>query len=161
MCVVDMIGQRGIRAYLPMLQYNIGTVRPPNRIANRCGRKLDWTGNWLVERQARRPACGADRRRRGAGYNSTMQTDTTARSPAFDESLDAKGLNCPLPVLRTKVVLNRMQPGQILRVEATDPHATIDFQAYCARTGHEILSIVDSDGVITFIIRRAATPAII
>ncbi len=90
-----------------------------------------------------------------------MQTDTAARSPAFDESLDAKGLNCPLPVLRTKVILNRMQPGQVLRVEATDPHATIDFQAYCARTGHEILSISESDGVITFIIRRAAAPATI
>ena len=90
-----------------------------------------------------------------------MTADAAARSPEFDQSLDAKGLNCPLPVLRTKVILNRMQPGQVLRVEATDPHATIDFQAYCARTGHQILSITDSDGVIEFLIRRAAAPATI
>ena len=90
-----------------------------------------------------------------------MQPDKATPAPAFDQSLDAKGLNCPLPVLRTKVILNRMQPGQMLRVEATDPHATIDFQAYCARTGHEILSIGESNGVITFLIRRAAAPATI
>jgi len=88
-----------------------------------------------------------------------MHTDTPARTPAFDQTLDAKGLNCPLPVLRTKVMLNRMQPGQVLCVEATDPHATIDFQAYCARTGHDILSISESGGIITFIIRRAAAPS--
>ncbi len=90
-----------------------------------------------------------------------MQPDTTARTPQIDQCLDTKGLNCPLPVLRTKVVLNRMQPGQILRVEATDPHATIDFQAYCARTGHQILSITEAEGVIAFLIRRAAAPATI
>ncbi|HLA38422.1 MAG: hypothetical protein A3H91_02725 [Gammaproteobacteria bacterium RIFCSPLOWO2_02_FULL_61_13] len=90
-----------------------------------------------------------------------MPTETANRTPAFDQTLDTKGLNCPLPVLRTKVILNRMQPGQVLRVEATDPHATIDFQAYCARTGHEILSISESGGVITFIIQRAAAPATI
>ncbi|MBI1732618.1 MAG: sulfurtransferase TusA family protein [Gammaproteobacteria bacterium] len=87
-----------------------------------------------------------------------MTTTATARPAEFDQSLDAKGLNCPLPVLRAKVMLNRMHPGQILRVEATDPHATVDFQAYCARTGHEILSVVECGGTIEFLIRRAATP---
>ncbi len=90
-----------------------------------------------------------------------MSADSTAHLNDFDQTLDAKGLNCPLPVLRTKVMLNRMQPGQILRVEATDPHATIDFQAYCARTGHNILSITEAEGVIAFLIRRAAAPATI
>ena len=94
-----------------------------------------------------------------AGYNRMMQPDNATQTTAFDQFLDAKGLNCPLPVLRTKVMLNRMPPGQVLRVEATDPHATIDFQAYCARTGHEILSIDESNGVIAFLIRRAAAPA--
>ena len=88
-----------------------------------------------------------------------MSQDAAAHPPDFDQTLDAKGLNCPLPVLRTKVMLNRMQSGQVLHVEATDPHATVDFQAYCARTGHEILSISESGGVITFLIRRAALPA--
>ena len=82
-----------------------------------------------------------------------------ARQPDHvDQSLDARGLNCPLPVLKAKVLLNRMQPGQVLRVDATDPHATIDFRAYCARTGHEIILHREQDGVITLHIRRATEP---
>lgn len=76
----------------------------------------------------------------------------------FDRYLDAKGLNCPLPVLKTKLELNRMQPGEILFVEATDPHSVIDFEAYCARTGHEILNIDETAGIIGFTISRAENP---
>ena len=76
-----------------------------------------------------------------------------------DQVLDAKGLNCPLPVLKTKVALNRMHAGEILRVEATDPHATVDFKAYCARTGHQILQINQNGDVIEFLIRRVENPA--
>ena len=72
-----------------------------------------------------------------------------------DQSLDARGLNCPLPVLKAKVALNRMQPGEVLYVEATDPHATIDFRAYCARAGHEILQLTDNEGIIQIYISRA------
>lgn len=93
------------------------------------------------------------------GYNPVMHADAAQVPVEVHHSLDAKGLNCPLPVLRTKVMLNRMQPGEILRVEATDPHATIDFKAYCARTGHEILSIAEHGPVIEFLIRRAAIPS--
>ncbi|MCG8325454.1 MAG: sulfurtransferase TusA family protein [Thiotrichales bacterium] len=78
-------------------------------------------------------------------------TDSTAR-------LDAKGLNCPLPILKTKVELNRLQPGDLLRVEATDPHSRVDFEAYCARTGHSIENYTEVDGVFTFYIRRAENP---
>lgn len=76
----------------------------------------------------------------------------------FNETLDAKGLNCPLPVLKAKVALNRMEPGEILHVETTDPHSKIDFEAYCARTGHEILQITETDGVVEFYISRAESP---
>lgn len=76
----------------------------------------------------------------------------------FDESIDAKGLNCPLPVLKAKVALNKMQAGEVLHVEATDPHSKIDFEAYCARTGHEILRICETDGVVEFYISRAESP---
>ena len=76
----------------------------------------------------------------------------------YDHYLDAKGLNCPLPVLKTKLALNRMQPGQILFVEATDPHSVIDFEAYCARTGHNILHIDQGEEVIGFTISRAENP---
>lgn len=72
--------------------------------------------------------------------------------------LDAKGLNCPLPILKSKLALNKMAPGAILMVEATDPHSRIDFEAYCARTGHEILLIKEIDGVFTFYLERAENP---
>ena len=80
------------------------------------------------------------------------QTPDTLKA---DTTLDAKGLNCPLPVLKTKVALNRMAPGQMLKVEATDPHARIDFEAYCARSGHTLLRIDEIDDVLCFYIRCA------
>ena len=76
----------------------------------------------------------------------------------FDEHLDAKGLNCPLPVLKAKVALNKLRPGEVLYVEATDPHATIDFEAYCARTGHEIVRLLESSDLIEIYVKRAVSP---
>ena len=92
----------------------------------------------------------------GSLYNPAMSRDP--RHASHDEYLDAKGLNCPLPVLKAKFALTRMQPGQVLYVEATDPHATIDFKAYCARAGHDLLDAEEREGLITFRIRRAADP---
>ncbi len=82
----------------------------------------------------------------------------TVEKPLHDVHLDAKGLNCPLPVLKAKVALNKMQPGEVLYVEATDPHATIDFEAYCARTGHEIVKLTESPDVIEILVKRAENP---
>ncbi len=82
----------------------------------------------------------------------------TTNDIKYDQTLDAKGLNCPLPVLKAKVALNKMQPGEILHVEATDPHATIDFEAYCARTGPKIMRMTETNGVIEFYISRADNP---
>jgi tRNA 2-thiouridine synthesizing protein A len=90
--------------------------------------------------------------------SAVSNSTASAATPAADQHLDARGLNCPLPVLKTKVLLGRMQPGQVLRVTATDPHARIDFEAYCARSGHELLSIRDTDGTMEFLIRRAQEP---
>lgn len=78
--------------------------------------------------------------------------------PRHDQYLDAKGLNCPLPVLKAKLALNRMAPGEVLLVEATDPHAVIDFEAYCARTGHELLHVDKGEEVIGLLLARAADP---
>ncbi len=75
-----------------------------------------------------------------------------------DQNLDAKGLNCPLPILKTKVLLNKMQPGEILHVEATDPHSVVDFEAYCARTKHELLKYIKSNNVFEFYIKCSANP---
>lgn len=76
----------------------------------------------------------------------------------YDQMLDAKGLNCPLPVLKTKVLLNKMRPGEILYVEATDPHSVVDFEAYCARTNHDLMKVIEFDQLFKFYIRRAENP---
>ncbi|WP_375543293.1 sulfurtransferase TusA family protein [Aliiroseovarius crassostreae] len=57
----------------------------------------------------------------------------------YDETLDAIGLLCPLPVLKARKRLKSMQNGQVLRLEATDPAAVIDVPHFCAEQGHEFL----------------------
>ena len=75
-----------------------------------------------------------------------------------DQILDAKGLNCPLPILKTKVLLNKMLPGEILFVTATDPHSVIDFEAYCARSDHKLLNVEEEANLFKFYIQRAENP---
>ncbi|HCX34518.1 MAG TPA: response regulator SirA [Rhodocyclaceae bacterium] len=58
----------------------------------------------------------------------------------FDKELDARGLNCPLPILRAKKALNDLTSGQVLRIVATDPGSVKDFQAFAKQTGNELLS---------------------
>jgi tRNA 2-thiouridine synthesizing protein A len=58
----------------------------------------------------------------------------------FDKELDARGLNCPLPILRCKKALAELNAGQVLKVVATDPGSVKDFQAFSKQTGHQILS---------------------
>ena len=72
----------------------------------------------------------------------------------IDRELDVKGLNCPLPILRTKKALSEMASGQVLRVLATDAHAVKDFQAFAKQTGNELLSTVELDQVFEFLFKR-------
>lgn len=72
----------------------------------------------------------------------------------FDQDLDVRGLNCPLPILKTKKQLVLMQPGQVLRVRATDPHSVIDFLAFCEKTGHEMVSRQEQQGEFHFRLRK-------
>ncbi len=58
----------------------------------------------------------------------------------FDKELDARGMNCPLPILRARRVLNEMKTGEILRIVATDPGSVRDFEAFCKQTGNDLLS---------------------
>lgn len=58
----------------------------------------------------------------------------------FDKELDARGLNCPLPILRAKKSLGEISSGQVLKIVATDPGAVKDFQAFSKQTGNELLS---------------------
>lgn len=71
-----------------------------------------------------------------------------------DKELDAKGLNCPLPILRTKKALTDMASGQVLKILATDPGSVKDFQAFAKQTGHELIGHDEADSVHTFLMRR-------
>jgi tRNA 2-thiouridine synthesizing protein A len=57
----------------------------------------------------------------------------------FDKELDARGLNCPLPILRTKKALTDMVSGQVLKILATDPGSVKDFAAFSKQTGNALL----------------------
>jgi len=70
--------------------------------------------------------------------------------------LDAKGLRCPLPVLKARKALREVAAGGVLRVLATDPGAAKDFEHFCKTTGSELLSVRDEDGVLIFEIRKPA-----
>ncbi len=72
----------------------------------------------------------------------------------FDKDLDARGLNCPLPILRAKKALNDMQSGQVLRITATDPGSVKDFQAFCKQTGNELLSQTEENKEFVVLMKR-------
>ena len=71
-----------------------------------------------------------------------------------DQTLDAKGLNCPLPILRAKKALQTLAPGGTLEVLATDPGSVKDFQAFCRTTGNELVESSTEGNVYRFILRR-------
>ena len=73
-----------------------------------------------------------------------------------DQTLDAKGLNCPLPILKAKKALKDVPVGGTLEILATDPGAVADFQAFCRTTGNELMEHDEDGGVYRFMIRRAA-----
>ena len=72
-----------------------------------------------------------------------------------DQTLDAKGLNCPLPILRTKKALKDLAVGGTLEVLATDPGAVKDFEAFCRTTGNELVSSAVEGDTYKFVIKRA------
>lgn len=72
----------------------------------------------------------------------------------IDRDLDVKGLNCPLPILRTKKALAEMQSGQILRVLATDPGSLKDFPAFARQTGNELVQQKEENRVFEFYLKR-------
>ena len=72
-----------------------------------------------------------------------------------DQHLDAKGLKCPLPVLKAGKAMKALESGMILTVEATDPSAPEDFRNFCETTGHELLESEEADGVYRFSLKKA------
>ena len=72
-----------------------------------------------------------------------------------DQRLDCKGLNCPLPIIKTKKAIEKMAVGQVLEVIATDPGSTPDMIAWSKGTGHELLETREEGGLFTFYVRKA------
>jgi tRNA 2-thiouridine synthesizing protein A len=70
--------------------------------------------------------------------------------------LDAKGLKCPLPVLRARKAMKEVAPGGLLQVLATDPGAVKDFAHFCETTGHALVESKQDGDVYFFLIRKAA-----
>jgi tRNA 2-thiouridine synthesizing protein A len=71
-----------------------------------------------------------------------------------DQTLDAKGLNCPLPIIKAKKALKSMSPGESLAVESTDPGSVADFAAFCRQTGNELVSSDQAGDVYNFEIKK-------
>ena len=70
------------------------------------------------------------------------------------KEVDARGLMCPLPILRAKKALSDMQSGQILKDLATDPGSQRDFAAFSKQTGNELVESTSQDKVFTFLMKR-------
>ena len=73
-----------------------------------------------------------------------------------DHTLDAKGLNCPLPILKARKALKEVPAGGTLEILATDPGSVADFEAFCRQTGNELLEHSEDDGTYRFLIKKVA-----
>ena len=72
----------------------------------------------------------------------------------FNLELDARGLNCPLPILRAKKSINELESGQVLKVISTDPGSIKDFDSFCTQTGNTLLSSENGGSEFTFLIKK-------
>ena len=68
--------------------------------------------------------------------------------------LDTKGMNCPMPILKAKKAMKRLDKGNIIKILATDPGSVEDFGAFCRTGGHELVESSEADGVFTYIIKK-------
>lgn len=83
------------------------------------------------------------------------EVENETQADQFDEQLDARGLNCPLPILKAKQRLHDLDNGDILRVLADDPGSVKDFQAFSRQTGNELLDCREHEGgTYSFLLRK-------
>lgn len=71
-----------------------------------------------------------------------------------DKTLDCKGLNCPMPVIKTKKSLEGMNPGEVLRMESTDKGSKSDISAFAKRTGNALLEMKEEGNAFIFFLRK-------
>ncbi|MGG5254267.1 sulfurtransferase TusA family protein [Neobacillus sp. SM06] len=70
--------------------------------------------------------------------------------------LDAKGLACPMPIVKTKKAMNELEPGQVMEIQATDKGSKADLKAWAETTGHQYLGTIEEDGVLKHYVRKAS-----
>ena len=75
-------------------------------------------------------------------------------STTIAQTLDLKGLSCPLPIVKTAMAMKALESGQLLEAMATDPGSVPDFAAWCRSTGNELVEQTTDDGVFRFVIRK-------
>jgi TusA-related sulfurtransferase len=73
---------------------------------------------------------------------------------SITRTLDARGLSCPLPIVKTAQAMKELASGQLLEVLATDPGSVKDFAAWSKSTGHPIVDQAEDGGVFRFVLRR-------
>lgn len=73
---------------------------------------------------------------------------------SFDKELDTRGMNCPLPILKTKKALAEMTPGQVLKVVSTDAGSVKDMQAFANQTGNTLMSSSEEKGEYIFMMQK-------
>lgn len=73
----------------------------------------------------------------------------------YNHQLDTSGLNCPLPILRTRKALDGMKQGETLLVIATDPGSVKDFEAFCKQTNNRLLSSSENNGKFNFVLQKS------
>ena len=72
----------------------------------------------------------------------------------FDDEINCQGLNCPLPILKTKKTIDGMSSGEVLKMTSTDPGSASDLASWAKRTGNNLISNNEENGVYTFLIKK-------
>jgi tRNA 2-thiouridine synthesizing protein A len=85
---------------------------------------------------------------------ATEKEETMVDNITADEVLDAKGLSCPMPLLKTKKAMSKLSSGQILEVQGTDPGSKNDLPGWCQKEGHEFLGSKDEADFFRFYIKK-------
>ncbi len=73
----------------------------------------------------------------------------------FDQTLDCKGLSCPMPIIKLSKAMKGLESGKVLQMIGTDPGSKTDIPAWCEKTGNEFLSMEEADGESKFYIKKS------
>jgi tRNA 2-thiouridine synthesizing protein A len=72
----------------------------------------------------------------------------------FDKELDVRGLNCPMPIMKAKIAIADLTPGNVLKVIGTDPNSKNEFQIYAKQSGNELITISERGGEFSYFLRK-------